>query len=52
MAIKMPHAAGPTNSEQRAAAFISGAGLPAAIVPLPNQRSERRPSTCGSTPHF
>ena len=28
MAIKMPHAAKPANSEQKAAAFISGAGLP------------------------
>ena len=28
MAIKMPHAVKPADSEQRAAAFISGAGAP------------------------
>ncbi len=28
MAIKMPHAVKPANPEQKAAAFISGAGLP------------------------
>jgi hypothetical protein len=28
MAIKMPHGVKPANSEQKAAAFISGAGLP------------------------
>ncbi len=38
MAIKMPHAAKPANSEQKAAAFISGAGLPrSATAPVADQ---------------
>jgi len=38
MAIKMPHGAKPANSEQKAAAFISGAGLQrSATAPVADQ---------------
>ncbi len=40
MAIKMPHAVKPADPEQRAAAFISGAGAPRPpIAPVAEQES-------------
>ena len=40
MAIKMPHAVKSASSEQKAAAFISGAGVPkSAIAPVAEQEA-------------
>lgn len=40
MAIKMPHAVKPVSSEQKAEAFISGAGLPrSASAPVQNDET-------------
>ena len=39
MAIKMPHAVKSASSEQKAAAFISGAGLATATAPVADQEA-------------
>jgi len=44
MAIKMPHAVKPVSSEQKAEAFISGAGLPR-TAPAPVQDDEAGKTT-------
>lgn len=46
MAIKMPHAVKPADPEQRAAAFISGAGVPrSAPAPAPAAEPESGKTT-------
>jgi hypothetical protein len=44
MAIKMPHAVRPANSDEKAAAFISGAGAPR-TVPAPIGEEEAGKTT-------